>query len=270
MKLIKQRIYNIIFKADTPGGLAFDIALLVFILLSILLVMLESIENINAKYEELFSIAEWVITIMFSTEYALRIFVSKKPFKYIFSGLGIIDLLSVLPKYLAFFALGSNALIAIRALRLLRVFRLLKLARYIGESNKLVNALKASRVKISVFLVFIVIFCIILGTVMYLIEGAENGFTSIPKSVYWCIVTMTTVGFGDIAPATPLGQLLASVVMILGYGVLAVPTGIVSAEYVKNENTQKAKQLKCKSCYTNQITKNASYCHICGQAFDDE
>ncbi len=162
MKSLKQKIHHIIFKADSKGGLAFDIALLVFIVLSILLVMLESIEDINAKYDTLFSVAEWVVTIMFSVEYAMRIFVSKKPLKYVFSALGIIDLLSILPKYLAFFALGSNALIAIRALRLLRVFRLLKLARYIGESNKLVNALKASRVKISVFLLFIVIFCIIL------------------------------------------------------------------------------------------------------------
>jgi len=256
------------FKADTKSGLAFDILLLIFILLSILLVMLESIDSLNAKYGDYFDIAEWVITILFSAEYILRLFVSKKPLKYIFSGLGIIDLLSILPKYLVFLIPGSNALLAIRALRLLRVFRLLKLARYIGESNKLINALKASRIKISVFLLFIIILCIILGTVMYLIEGSEHGFTSIPRSVYWCIVTMTTVGFGDIAPQTPLGQLIAALIMILGYGVLAVPTGIVSAEYSqqgKEPSDNKAE--KCTECGTKKISKNASFCHVCGQAF---
>jgi len=205
------------------------------------------------------------------SEYLLRIFVSKKPLKYIFSGLGIIDLLSILPKYLVFIIPGSSALLAIRALRLLRVFRLLKLARYIGESNKLVNALKASRIKISVFLLFIVILCVILGTVMYLIEGSEHGFTSIPRSVYWCIVTMTTVGFGDIAPQTPLGQLIAALIMILGYGVLAVPTGIVSAEYSQQgKESTKNKTNNCPECNTELIAKNASFCHVCGQAFSNE
>lgn len=229
--------------------------------------MLESVEELDTKYRTYFAAAEWIITILFSIEYILRIFVSKKPLKYIFSGLGIVDLLSTLPKYLTFILPGSNALLAIRALRLLRVFRLLKLARYIGESNKLVNALKASRVKISVFLLFIVIMCVILGTVMYLIEGDESGFTSIPRSIYWCIVTMTTVGFGDIAPQTPLGQLLASVIMVLGYGVLAVPTGIVSAEYAElgSEEKIKSEKKKCNACGTPAITNAASYCHICGE-----
>lgn len=229
--------------------------------------MLESVEELDTKYRTYFAAAEWIITILFSIEYILRIFVSKKPLKYIFSGLGIVDLLSTLPKYLAFVLPGSNALLAIRALRLLRVFRLLKLARYIGESNKLVNALKASRVKISVFLLFIVIMCVILGTVMYLIEGDESGFTSIPRSIYWCIVTMTTVGFGDIAPQTPLGQLLASVIMVLGYGVLAVPTGIVSAEYAElgSEEKIKSEKKECNACGTPAITNAASYCHICGE-----
>jgi len=268
---LKKKLYTIIFKANTKGGLAFDIALLVFIILSVLLVMLESVTTINAKYGDYFDIAEWVITIMFSLEYILRVLISKKPLKYVFSTLGIIDLLATLPKYLAFVFVGSNALIAIRALRLLRVFRLLKLARYVGESNKLVNALKASRIKISVFLLFIVIVCIILGTVMYLIEGAENGFTSIPRSVYWCIVTLTTVGFGDIAPGTPLGQLIAAMVMILGYGVIAVPTGIVSAEYTQQgKDSSDEKLKKCSECSTEQIIKKASFCHICGQSFKNE
>ncbi len=233
--------------------------------------MLESVEELNNKYRDYFAAAEWVITILFSVEYVLRIFVSKKPFKYIFSALGIVDLLSTLPKYIAFVIPGANALLAIRALRLLRVFRLLKLARYIGESNKLVNALKASRIKISVFLLFIVILCVILGTVMYLIEGSESGFTSIPRSIYWCIVTMTTVGFGDIAPQTPLGQLLASVIMILGYGVLAVPTGIVSAEYAElGSDSNKSDVKKCMHCKTSVIVETAAYCHVCGEAFAHE
>lgn len=267
---LKHRVYEIIFKADTKSGLAFDIALLVLILFSVLLVMLESVAELDNKYRNYFAVAEWVVTILFSIEYTLRIFVSKKPLKYVFSFLGIVDLLSTLPKYLAFILPGSNALLAIRALRLLRVFRLLKLARYIGESNKLVNALKASRIKISVFLLFIVILCVILGTIMYLIEGAESGFTSIPRSIYWCIVTMTTVGFGDIAPQTPLGQLLASVVMILGYGVLAVPTGIVSAEYAElNNNDDKKEPLKtCANCGTTALVVNASYCHHCGTSLN--
>lgn len=271
--MLKQKLYSIIFKADTKGGLAFDIGLLILIILSVLLVMLESVTSINSKYGAYLDIAEWVITLMFSVEYLLRVFISKKPLKYVFSTLGIIDLLATLPKYLAFVFVGTNALIAIRALRLLRVFRLLKLARYVGESNKLVDALKASRIKISVFLLFIVILCVILGTVMYLVEGAENGFTSIPRSVYWCIVTMTTVGFGDIAPVTPLGQLIAAMIMILGYGVIAVPTGIVSSEYTQQTKaiSKKVKECTyCLHCHTPKITTSALFCHHCGQPFKNE
>jgi len=206
---------------------------------------------------------------LFLAEYILRIWVSKKPYKYIFSTLGIIDFLSVIPVFLSFLLIGTNVLLALRALRLLRVFRLLKLARYINESDKLVASLKASRVKISVFLLAVLILCVVLGTIMYLIEGAENGFTSIPRSVYWCIVTMTTVGFGDIAPATPLGQLIAAMIMILGYGILAVPTGIVSAEYVQQKEVEK-KNTFCKSCGTQKITKTAAYCYVCGEALENE
>ena len=270
MMNLKQKIYNIIFKTDTRGGLMFDIVLLVLILVSVILVMLESVDPINEKYGEAFNIAEWIVTVLFSIEYLCRILVSKKPLKYIFSSLGIIDLLSTLPKYLAFVFVGSNALLAIRALRLLRVFRLLKLARYVGESNKLVHALKASRIKISVFLLFIVVLCIILGTIMYLIEGAENGFTSIPRSVYWCIVTMTTVGFGDIAPGTPLGQTIAALVMIIGYGVIAVPTGIVSAEYSQQGKKNDLGKHQCKNCGTKKLVQNASFCYVCGEQVNDE
>ncbi len=267
---MKQKIHNIIFKADTRGGLTFDLVLLLLIILSVILVMLESIDSLNIKYEQWFEKAEWIITSLFLAEYILRIWVSRKPFKYIFSTLGIIDFLSVTPMFLSVLLVGSNVLLALRALRLLRVFRLLKLARYINESDKLVASLKASRVKISVFLLAVLILCIVLGTIMYLVEGADNGFTSIPKSVYWCIVTMTTVGFGDIAPVTPLGQFIAALIMILGYGILAVPTGIVSAEYVQQTKEDEPKKPSCTSCGTKKIVKEAEYCYVCGQAFENE
>ncbi len=265
---MKKRLYNIIFKADTKEGILFDIVLLILIVASVALVMLESVVPINNKYGDFFDIAEWIITILFSIEYIVRIYISRKPSKYIFSGLGVIDLLSLLPKYLSYFLVGSHALVALRALRLLRVFRILKLARYIDESNKLVSSLKASKAKISVFLMAVIVLCILLGTIMYLVEGAENGFTSIPQSVYWCIVTMTTVGFGDIAPATPLGKLIASLIMIIGYGIIAVPTGIVSAEYTQQQNDKKnkLKSNQCPHCATSKISESASFCHHCGQA----
>ena len=230
----KNRLHEIIYEADTKQGKLFDIVLLIAILASIILVMLESVESINNKYGQLLNIAEWIITILFSLEYILRIVSIKKPILYIFSFYGVIDLLSTIPKYLSMFLIGSSHFAALRALRLLRVFRILKLARYIGASEKLLVALKASKAKIAVFLFFVVILCLILGTFMYIIEGAENGFTSIPRSVYWAIVTLTTVGYGDIAPHTPFGQFIASIIMILGYGIIAIPTGIVSSEMTKN------------------------------------
>ncbi|WP_010521829.1 ion transporter [Aquimarina agarivorans] len=265
---MKKRLYNIIFKADTREGILFDVVLLILILASVLLVMLESIVALDEKYSYYFNIFEWIITILFTIEYFLRIYISEKPKKYIFSSLGIIDLLSIVPKYISLFLVGSNLLISLRALRLLRVFRILKLAHYIKESNKLVQSLKASRIKISVFLLAVVVLCILLGTVMYIVEGAENGFTSIPQSVYWCIVTMTTVGFGDVAPGTPLGKLIAALVMIIGYGIIAVPTGIVSAEYAQQQSEEdkfkKNNAHKCTKCGATIISQTASFCHHCG------
>lgn len=272
--MLKKKLHDIIFYAETKEGKLFDVVLLILIFISILLVMLESVESIGKKYSSFFNYTEWLVTILFSIEYFLRIMVSKKPLKYAFSLLGIIDLLSILPKYLSFFITGSHALLSLRSLRLIRVFRILKLARYINESNKLIDALKASRAKISVFLLAVVILCIVLGTIMYLVEGAENGFSSIPRSVYWCIVTLTTVGFGDIAPTTPLGQLIAALVMILGYGIIAVPTGIVSAEYTQKTNEEKSEKIKpqkikkCSNCGTPKIKDEASFCYICGEPFD--
>ena len=259
----KHRIHEIIYEADTRGGKIFDVILLIAILASILFVMLESVESFDKKYHTFLDISEWVITILFSIEYIFRIISIKKPLKYIFSFYGVIDLLSTIPKYLSFVLVGSHNLAALRALRLLRIFRILKLARYIGASNRLMVALRASKAKIAVFLFFVIILCVILGTVMYMIEGEENGFTSIPRSVYWAIVTMTTVGYGDIAPNTPLGQFLASIIMILGYGIIAIPTGIVSSEMNK-ANTVHTNTQSCPECLAANHIDNADFCYKCG------
>lgn len=269
----RNKLHEIIYEADTPAGKLFDLILLVVILVSIVFVMLESVKSIDLKYHGFLNTAEWVVTILFSIEYIARIISVKKPFKYIFSFYGIVDLLSTIPKYLSLIFAGTHALVALRALRLLRVFRILKLARYLGASNKLVAALKSSKAKISVFLFAVLILAIILGTIMYLVEGEENGFTNIPKSVYWCIVTLTTVGFGDIAPQTPLGQLIASLVMILGYGIIAVPTGIVSAEYTNQKNKKEnlpdvpvnLNTQSCHNCLSENHRNDADYCYHCGQ-----
>ncbi len=259
------KLHEIIHEADTPLGKIFDIVLLLLILFSIVLVMLESVKKIDEVYHTILFYGEWVITIFFTVEYIARIITVKKPTKYIFSFYGIVDLLSTIPLYLSYFIVGSQTLVTVRALRLLRIFRILKVTRYIGESNKLVNALKQSRAKIFIFLFTVVIIAIISGTVMYLIEGEESGFRNIPISVYWSIVTLTTVGYGDIAPVTPIGQLIASFIMILGYGIIAVPTGIVSAEYVRNADSVQLNTQVCKNCNELKHRDNATYCHNCGE-----
>lgn len=247
-------------------GKLFDIVLLILILCSIALVMLESISPVYQEYHSAFYVAEWVITIFFSIEYILRIISIRKPMRYVFSFYGIVDFLSTIPSYLTFFLGGFNVLFSIRALRLLRIFRILKISRYVGESNRLIEALKNSKAKILVFLFAVLVISIIMGTVMYLVEGPENGFTNIPLSIYWCIVTLTTVGFGDIHPVTPLGQFVASFIMIVGYGIIAVPTGIVSAEYSRSSakmvptNTQ-----VCPFCAEDKHLNNAQFCHNCGK-----
>ncbi|MDC1161849.1 ion transporter [Tenacibaculum sp.] len=259
----KEKLHEVIYEADTPAGKLFDVILLIAILASIILVMLESVSEIELNYSELLNYSEWFITILFTVEYILRIIAINKPTKYIFSFYGIIDLLSTIPKYLAIFFTGTHSLVALRALRLLRVFRILKLARFIGESNNFVKALKASKAKIAVFLFFVVILCVILGTIMYLIEGGENGFTSIPRSVYWAVVTLTTVGYGDIAPHTPFGQFIASIIMILGYGIIAVPTGIVTSEMTKIDNVHTNTQ-SCTNCSKEGHQDDADFCYHCG------
>ncbi len=264
------KLHEIIYEADTPAGKFFDIVLLIAILASIVFVMLETVEEFDRKYHTFLNISEWVITILFTIEYIARLIAVKRPAKYIFSFYGIIDLLSTIPKYLSFFFVGSQSLVALRALRLLRVFRILKLARYVGESNRLLVALRNSRAKISVFLFFVVILCVILGTIMYLIEGGEaSGFTSIPRSVYWAIVTLTTVGYGDIAPVTALGQFIAAIIMIMGYGIIAIPTGIVTAEYARNRDVQTNTQC-CPSCAATRHRDSAEFCYKCGHILNEE
>nr|WP_321230450.1 ion transporter [uncultured Psychroserpens sp.] len=273
----KDKLHEIIYEADTPAGKLFDIVLLIFIVASIALVMLESVHTIDKNYHKFLYYGEWVVTILFSIEYIARVITVRKPWKYIFSFYGIIDFLSTIPMYISFVFAGSHALVTLRALRLLRVFRILKIARYLGASNQLKDSIIASRVKIAVFLFAVVISSVIFGTIMYLVEGEENGFTNIPKSVYWCIVTLTTVGFGDIAPQTALGQFITSIIMILGYGIIAVPTGIVSAEYVRSTNKadkekEQGKQPEeiqlntqsCSNCHAMDHKDKAKYCHSCG------
>ena len=227
--------------------------------------MLESVQELDQKYHDLFYYGEWIITIFFSIEYIARIVTVKKASKYIFSFYGIIDFLSTIPLYLSFFIVGSQTLLTVRALRLLRVFRILKITRYVGESNKLKNALKHSRVKIFIFLFTVFIIAILSGTLMYIVEGEKSGFTNIPVGIYWSIVTLTTVGYGDIAPITALGQLIASFIMILGYGIIAVPTGIVSAEYSRSKDEKiHMNTTVCLKCHEKLHADDSNYCHHCG------
>lgn len=267
----RNRLHEILYEADTKAGRIFNIGLFFVIIASIVFVMLESVEEIDAKYHKFLDIAEWVITILFSIEYFARMITVKHPSKYIFSFYGIIDLLATIPKYLSIIFIGSQSLVALRALRLLRVFRILKLARYIGESTNLTRALKLSRAKILIFMLFMFILCIILGTVMYLVEGdKESGFTSIPRSVYWAIVTITTVGYGDIAPITALGQLIASFIMLMGYAIIAVPTGIITAEMTRirkgkiDTNTQ-----SCPHCMAEKHKDGSIHCYQCGNRLNE-
>lgn len=261
---IKERIREIIFEADTLSGKAFDLGLLLAIILSVLAVMLESVKAIELEYGDYLTMVEWVFTIVFTVEYILRIYITGKPLKYIFSFFGMVDLLSLIPTYLSIVFVGSHSLLIIRSIRLLRIFRILKLARFIGEAESLVNALKASRSKIIIFVFAVLCITMVMGTAMYMIEGGENGFTSIPRSIYWAIVTLTTVGYGDIAPQTVLGQALASVIMIFGYGIIAVPTGIVGAEIAYNKKEGEITTQTCPECSHEGHDSDARHCKFCG------
>jgi len=264
----RKKLHEIIFEADTPAGKGFDIILLIAILLSVFVVILSSEPSLSARYGALFYYAEWVLTILFTIEYFLRIYTVEKSFRYIFSFFGIIDFIAIVPTYLALFLAGSHVLVIIRVLRMLRVFRVLKLARYVKAANTLTSALKNSRAKIIVFLEAVVAIVIIVGSLMYIIEGPEHGFTSILVSIYWAIVTITTVGYGDIAPQTVLGQSIAALLMIVGYAIIAVPTGIITAEvHSANKKTHSNTQV-CQNCMFDQHDDDALYCKRCGAKLD--
>ncbi|MGI9551528.1 MAG: ion transporter [Aurantibacter sp.] len=268
----KEKLHEVIYGTHTRAGKVFDIVLLILIVYSVIIVMLESLPRFDVKYHRFFDVSEWIVTILFTIEYILRIVCIDKPKKYIFSFFGIVDLLSTIPKYLSYFVVGSQYITAFRALRLLRVFRILKLVRFVGESNNLVRALRASRTKIFVFVFFVLIVAVLLGTIMYLVEGPEHGFNSIPHSVYWTIVTLTTVGYGDISPETAVGQFIATFIMIIGYGIIAVPTGIVSAEYASKDK-KRLKEIKgtsCPDCDTNILRIDAAYCRKCGSKLEKD
>ena len=258
----KVRLYEIIFESDTPAGKGFDVLLIISILLSVIVVLLDSVQFYNNKYGDMLYLMEWIFTILFTIEYFLRIYCIKRPVLYIRSFFGIIDLLSIIPTYISIFLPASRYLSVIRILRVLRIFRILKLILYIGEANLLLDALISSRRKITVFLFFMLTLVTIIGSIMYLIEGEANGFTSIPRSIYWAIVTITTVGYGDISPQTELGQLFASFAMILGYATIAVPTGIISAEY--STMKQKFNNTVCPDCANEDHEDDAEFCKTCG------
>lgn len=270
-EILRQKAHIVIYGTNTVSGRLFDLILLGLILLSVVVVMLETTKGFDEKYHKELIVIEWVITIFFTIEYILRIISIKKPLRYIFSFYGIIDLIAILPMYLSLFLMDAHLLVLVRALRLLRLFKIMNHPLFFSQSIHLRDALLASRGKILVFMYFIVVSCILIGSCMYVIEGPENGFTSIPIAIYWCIVTLTTVGYGDIAPSTPLGQLIASFVMILGYGIIAVPTGIVTAEIARS-NTKLHFGLKrsCKKCKTDDHRYKAEYCYNCGEELPEE
>ena len=258
------KVYTIIFEADTRAGRWFDLALIAVILASVAVVILDSIASVHARYQALFGVLEWVFTLAFTLEYAARLACVQRPLGYARSVFGIIDLLAVLPTYLAAFVPGLHALIDVRVLRLLRLFRILKLTEYVHEFGALGRALAASRRKILVFMAFVMLVVLIMGTLMYVVEGPAHGYTSIPVGVYWAITTMTTVGFGDITPQTDLGRMIASLMMLLGWGTLAVPTGIVSAEFTALRTVHEPTTRTCHECLSEGHSPAARFCSDCG------
>lgn len=266
---IRNKIHETIFESDTPTGRYFDYLLFGAIILSVIIVMLDSVSSLNAKYAKFFYAIEWILTILFTFEYILRIISVKQPSKYIFSFYGIIDFLAIIPTYLSIFLVGSHYLIIIRILRLLRIFRVLKLVRYVGAAETLQIAINNSRGKIIVFIEVVLVLVVVIGSIMYIVEGPENGFTSIPKSIYWAIVTVTTVGYGDVAPNTVLGQILASLLMITGYAIIAVPTGIITTEMGKVKETKVALNTQvCRNCNFHLHDDDAEYCKKCGASLE--
>ena len=258
----RRRLHEIIFEAETPAGRLFDIVLLWLIISSVVIVMLESIKSYRENYGEAFYYLEWIFTALFTIEYILRLVSVRRPLNYAFSFFGIIDLLAIIPGYLSLFVPGTHYLLTVRILRLLRIFRILKLSQYTSEARIITTALQASRRKISVFLLAVLSIVTVVGSLIYVIEGEEHGFVDIPTSMYWAIVTLTTVGYGDLSPQTPLGKFLASVVMILGYAIIAVPTGIVTAELTRSG--RRLSTQVCPECHAQDHDEDAVFCKHCG------
>ena len=259
------RLHEVIYESETTAGKVFDIALLICIVISILVVMLDSVSTLNEQFGQIFSAMEWFFTGIFTVEYILRLMCIRRPLKYVFSILGLIDLLAIIPSYLSFFLAGSHSLLVFRALRLLRIFRIFRLVHFLSEMRFLSVALKNSLRKISIFILFVITMVVILGSVIYLVEGRTNGFTSIPQSVYWAIVTITTVGYGDIAPVTPMGKFIASFIMLLGYGILAVPTGIVTTEMALAVKSRSQGNMACPNCGREGHDEDANFCKYCSE-----
>ncbi|MBW3569959.1 MAG: ion transporter [Gemmatimonadetes bacterium] len=263
MRPLRQRLHDIIFQHDDPAERAFDVVVIAAILLSVLVVMLDSVASISAAYGPALYAAEWFFTILFTVEYLLRLWTSRRPLAYARSFYGVVDLLAVLPTYLSILFPPGRFLVVLRVLRVLRVFRILKLAEYVEQGAVLTAALRASRYKIIVFVWAVLTMVVVVGSLMYLIEGPPSGFTSIPQSIYWAIVTLTTVGYGDIAPVTPLGKGLAATLMIMGYGIIAVPTGIVTLELDRASRAPRAARV-CRGCGVDRHDPDAAFCKHCG------
>lgn len=257
----RRTVYEIIFEADTAAGKWFDVVLILSIVVSVVVVMLDSVGSVNRRHGRLLYTTEWVFTALFTVEYLCRLVSIRHPVRYAASFFGVVDLLSILPTYISLFVPGSEYLLVIRVIRILRIFRVLKLVPYVGEGDKLLRALWASRRKITVFLFAVLTLVIIFGSLMYVIEGEANGFTSIPRSIYWAVVTLTTVGYGDISPKTDLGQAVSAIIMVMGYGIIAVPTGIVTVELAHAAN---ALDTGCPSCGAGWHDADAVFCKRCG------
>lgn len=266
---LKRKLHEIIVEADTPAGRTFDIVLLVSIIISVMVVILDSVPSLSTRFHQFFLYAEWFFTILFTIEYLLRIWITKKPTKYIFSFFGIIDLIAIIPTYLALFVVQGHYIIVVRILRLLRVFRILKLMQFISATYLLTESLKKSRYKISVFILFVSLLVTILGAVLYLVEGPESGFTSIPRGIYWAIITLTTVGYGDITPVTVVGQSIASIVMLLGYAIIAVPTGIITSQIMEaRQSIRKTNTQHCSNCHCHDHEDDSKFCRKCGNSLE--
>jgi voltage-gated potassium channel len=258
------RLHEIIYESNTPAGKAFDVGLLIAIFTSIAVVMLDSVQSYHDKYGETFFVLEWIFTVVFTIEYVLRLICIKRPLSYMFSLLGIIDLIALVPSFLSIFFAGAQSLLVFRALRLLRIFRIFKLGHFLTEIQFLSTALKGSVRKISIFLLTVLMLTVILGSIMYLVEQRENGFSNIPESIYWAIVTITTVGYGDISPVTPLGKFVASVVMLIGYAIIAVPTGILTHDLAMLARKKNELPESCPNCSREGHDLDAQYCKFCG------